>query len=314
MRRRTVLLALAAGVFCSIGATAQETLITNFDDVPEVFSGNANGTVMFRQPTFSGSTSAFIDFPTGSTNPNHSIISTDFAHSGTQSLMAHWQFKNPMGTNSWVRLTTFNALKLPNTGILFTHKLKFWVYVPTGTPDFAITLGVRETGLGDPIGGNAGTTQLGGAAAGIEWIGATSITTAPAAPTGKEIRVKDQWVEVVFDIPNENVNGFAGATANSVLDTDSGSLEHLAFRPLGEANNEWGPYLLYLDDFAQAPSGIVGDTDGSGCVDDGDITNVILDFGAPESGNNGNTDVDDSGGDVDDADLTIVILNFGNGC
>lgn len=56
-----------------------------------------------------------------------------------------------------------------------------------------------------------------------------------------------------------------------------------------------------------------GDTNGDGCVDDLDLTAVILDFGGPPSGSNGDTDVDNTG-TVDDADITTVILNYGNGC
>lgn len=65
--------------------------------------------------------------------------------------------------------------------------------------------------------------------------------------------------------------------------------------------------------FPFTSSEVEGDTNGDGCVDDADLTAVILDFGAPPSGNNGDTDVDNSG-EVDDADITVVILKFGNGC
>lgn len=57
----------------------------------------------------------------------------------------------------------------------------------------------------------------------------------------------------------------------------------------------------------------VGDTDNSGCVDDTDLTGVILDYGGPPSGSYGDTDVDNNGV-VDDADITIVIINYGEGC
>lgn len=57
---------------------------------------------------------------------------------------------------------------------------------------------------------------------------------------------------------------------------------------------------------------ILGDTNADCCVDDADLTAVILDYGA-SGGTNGQTDMN---GDslVDDADITIVILNFGLGC
>lgn len=57
---------------------------------------------------------------------------------------------------------------------------------------------------------------------------------------------------------------------------------------------------------------IVGDASGDGCVDDADLTAVILDYGTA-GGTNGDTDIDHSGV-VDDADITILILNYGNGC
>lgn len=55
------------------------------------------------------------------------------------------------------------------------------------------------------------------------------------------------------------------------------------------------------------------DTDNNGCIDDADITNIILDFGGPPSGSNGLTDVDNSN-EVDDTDLTLAILEYGAGC
>lgn len=61
-----------------------------------------------------------------------------------------------------------------------------------------------------------------------------------------------------------------------------------------------------------AYSGAPGDANRDGCVDDIDLTSVILDFASP-GGVNGFTDLDNSG-EVDDADLTLVILNYGSGC
>lgn len=56
-----------------------------------------------------------------------------------------------------------------------------------------------------------------------------------------------------------------------------------------------------------------GDANSDGCVDDADITAIILDFGYPPSGANGSTDTN-CDGVVDDTDLTAVILNFSDGC
>lgn len=53
-----------------------------------------------------------------------------------------------------------------------------------------------------------------------------------------------------------------------------------------------------------------GDTNNDNIIDDGDITNVILDFGNAPTGNNGGTDLNGDGM-VDDADLTLVIIYYG---
>ncbi|MDT7960925.1 MAG: hypothetical protein RQ971_03575 [Armatimonadota bacterium] len=50
------------------------------------------------------------------------------------------------------------------------------------------------------------------------------------------------------------------------------------------------------------------DIDGSGCVDDADLLEVLLGFGRV-----GVADVN-CDGTVDDADLLEVLFNFGNGC
>lgn len=85
----------------------------------------------------------------------------------------------------------------------------------------------------------------------------------------------------------------------------------LAFVPIKSGAGECYPGCddVSLVDLTQSP----GDANGDGCVDDADLTAVILDFGFPPSGANGDTDFNDDG-IVDDADITIVIMNFGMGC
>ncbi|CUU34769.1 MAG: hypothetical protein K6U12_06140 [Armatimonadetes bacterium] len=53
-----------------------------------------------------------------------------------------------------------------------------------------------------------------------------------------------------------------------------------------------------------------GDVDGSGCVDDADLLNVLFAFGATGA-NPADVNCDNT---VDDADLLIVLFNFGSGC
>jgi hypothetical protein len=224
---------LLAGVLAAAVA-AQTFPITDFETFP---APSSNGSVMFRQPSFSGSTGSFVD---GTVNTSQVV--TDRAFSGTKSLRVNWKFL-PGKPGAWLRLTTYQAPNLPNPALDFAHALRFKIYIASGTPDVYVTLGVRETNTTAPIGGN------GGASGGIEWIGATSVDPGNVRPVGKLITAKDQWVEVVFNIPVEPVLPFAGSTANGVLDVPRGTLENISFTPV-EAGAV-GPYLIYLDDFEQ---------------------------------------------------------------
>jgi hypothetical protein len=302
MKIRYAVLALTALVGMS-GAFAQ-CLITDF----EGYTLGANGAVLFRQPSFSGSTSGFVvggacNIPNGVFNC--ALISDEQAFSGTQSLKVAWQFRTDANGNpfprAWLRLTTFNTTSVPNPAINFDHRVRVRLYVPSDTPDFYLTLGVRETGTNAACAGNGGTSG------GIEWIGATSAQPGPNAPVGKLVNQKDQWVTVKFDIRRDTILGFAGSTANGQIDGSTGTIEHLAFTPTDSAN--LGPYIVYIDDvetYVPTP----GDVDDNGCVDDADLLQVLFAFGST-----GQNDADVNGDQiVDDADLLIVLFNFGTGC
>ncbi len=303
MRMRYAVLALTA--IMGISSALAQCLITGF----EGYTLGANGTVLFRQPSFSGSTSSFVigdpcDFAGGVYNCSQ--ISDEQAFSGTQSLRVAWQFRLNPNTgqpypNAWLRLTTFNTPNIPNPAINFDHRVRVRLYVPSDTPDFYLTLGVRETGTTAACAGNGGTSG------GIEWVGATSAQAGPSAPVGKLVNQKDQWVTVKFDIRRDPIRAFAGASANGTIDGDTGTIEHLAFTPTDSAN--LGPYIVYIDDvetYVPTP----GDVDDNGCVDDADLLQVLFAFGAT-----GQNDADVNGDQiVDDADLLIVLFNFGTGC
>lgn len=243
MRRACVVL-LAAFALVAGQAGAQPWIITDF----EAFTLGANGQVMFRQPTFSGTTSGFLE-----TSPNLSVISNEQAYSGTKSLKVSFQLK-PAQTNPWVRLTTFNTSFLPNPIISATLPLSLRVYVPEGAPDIRLTLGIRETNPTGDIGANGGTSGP------IEFVGAPA--KSGSAPQGKLITAKGQWVQVVFDIPNEPVLSFPAGGSNGVLETTKGKvvLEHLAITPAD--SSVVGPYTFYLDDITVVPEpaslGILG--------------------------------------------------------
>lgn len=234
MRRWYVALVVAFAL-CAGQAPAQPVLLTDFEAYPI----GANGQVMFRQPTFSGTTAGFLE-----SSPNLSAISNEQAYSGTKSLKVSFQLKAAQ-TNPWVRLTTFNTANLPNPIISTTLPLSLWVYVPVGAPDILLTLGVRETNPTGAIGANGGVSGP------IEFVGAP--TKSGNAPQGKLVSVKGQWVQVTFNIPNEPVLSFPVAGSNGVLETTTGKvvLEHLAITPTD--SSVVGPYTLYLDDITVVP-------------------------------------------------------------
>jgi hypothetical protein len=226
---------VTALLLSSLPQTAYAQTITGF----EGFARPNNGNVMFRQPSFSGSTLDFLD----TSNPafNQSIITNTRANTGTQSMQVNFQFKAAQN-NPFLRLSTFNAVNLPNPAIDLSLAVQFALYVPASTPDFYLTLGVRETGVVTTIGGNGGTTGA------IELVGATA--SQGSSPIGKLITTKDTWLNIVFNLPNEPVRGFAGA-ANGVLNGTFGTIEGLYITPTSNANV--GPYTFFLDDFRQTP-------------------------------------------------------------
>jgi hypothetical protein len=299
MKMRYAVLALTAIMGMS-GALAQ-CLITDFEGFPL----GANGAVLFRQPSFSGSTASFVvgspcDLPNGVFNC--ALISDEQAFSGTQSLKVAWQFRTDANGNpfprAWLRLTTNNTTSVPNPEISFSHRVRLRLYVPSGTPDFYVTLGVRETGT------NAGCARNGSATGVIEWVGATAAQSGPSAPVGKLVNQKDQWVTIRFDLSRDPIRPFTG---NGVINGDRGVLEHLALTPTDPAN--LGPYIVYIDD-VETYIPVPGDVDDNGCVDDADLLQVLFAFGAT-----GQNDADVNGDQiVDDADLLIVLFNFGTGC
>lgn len=149
---------------------------------------------------------------------------------------------------------------------------------------------------------------------GIQWDVSHRVHATQNFGDPSEELTANAWQRVAFlvDITNHTVEGFLNGVSYG-----NGSWAGAAeFRGIDlevsptERDGEGGP--VYFDNIVIGTSP-EGDTDLSGCVDDGDITNVILDFGAAQSGNNGQSDINDDG-IVDDADLTLVILAFGNGC
>ncbi|GJM24622.1 MAG: hypothetical protein DHS20C16_10370 [Phycisphaerae bacterium] len=123
------------------------------------------------------------------------------------------------------------------------------IEVGIGNGVVTLALGIRETGDLGPI-GSEGTT-LGS----LEWIGASG--SASGAPIGLALSPSNSWQTVTFD-PTGNVFGFTG---DGVLDTATGTLEHLAISADDlSPNRSTGVYRMYIDNVVNVEAG-PGDTD-----------------------------------------------------
>ena len=214
----------------AIAATEAETSLTDFESFA---SGTSSGTVLFRQPSYSGSTSGFLDV-----SPNTTSVTGTFpsGNDSGRALQASWSWNTTV--NAWVRLTTSNTPNLPNPVIEVTRMLKFDLYTDRNV---GVALGVRETGnpAGTAIGANGGTTP-----GVIEFVGVTNVTGSGQPQVTRVVNASN-WTTLVFDLPNEPVRSFSGGNGILSTATGLGVLEHLAFVPAAGA----GTYNVYLDNF-----------------------------------------------------------------
>jgi len=213
----------------AVSSPNAETLLTDFESFA---NGTANGTVLFRHPTFSGSTSVFLDVSPSTTSVTNTFPA---GNDSARALRANWSWNTTV--NAWLRLTTSGTANLPNPVIDVTRKLKFDIYADR---DLKIGIAVRETGnaAGTLIGSNGGTTP-----AIIEWAGVTNAVSGQPYPT--RTVTASNWTTLVFDLPNEPVRSFFGGDGILSTTTGLGVLEHLAFVPVTGS----GAYDVYLDNF-----------------------------------------------------------------
>ncbi len=234
---RTILIALAC--VTTVGSAYAQT-ITDFESyTPPTW----DGAVMFRQPTFSGSTNANI-----LTDPNICHVDKPaggIAGNTTNVLLTKFKFVSS-AASKWLRLSTYNTPDLPNPAVDFSKYLLFDIYTDV---DVHIAIGLRETNTTAAIGGN------GGAAGGIEMI-ANNPLGSNSGPDGGDLITAGAWHTYAINIGavgkagGPYIKGFAGATADGVLTstTGKGALEHIAIQAAGGD----GPYTIYMDNFRQA--------------------------------------------------------------
>ena len=100
-------------------------------------------------------------------------------------------------------------------------------------PQVAVSIGIRETGFaGQPfttIGDNGATTG------GIEWINLD----------GQMLTLDGTWQFFSFNLANDPVTAFAGASANGVIEGGWGTLEHIRIL---NSQGYTGPISLWIDD------------------------------------------------------------------
>jgi hypothetical protein len=228
---------LAAGVAVigsALVASAQTVLLTDFESFT---TPTANGTVLFRQPSFSGTTSSKIE---GAPSPNISqVLSTGIPSGnpnvGNNALLVSWNFVDT-ATPFWLRLTTFNATSLPNPTVSLLPNWGIQFDIHTDTPIYVAAL-IRETESNAALGANGGATGT------IEFVGGN-----PSAASGNRgIPIPaNTWTTVTINFSTAPVFGFTG---NGVLDpgTDNkGVLEALGIAT--DAINT-GDIRLWLDNF-----------------------------------------------------------------
>ena len=211
----------------ALGSARVDEKMVNY----ETFTNNTPiGSIMFKNPVYSGSTSAFID----TTATNYTRVTTSFpagnANAGAKVMKAGFSFKT--GTSGpWVRLTTAATVSLPNPTIDLGARVKFDIYCDKS---MLVAIGVRETGGSAAIGADGGVTG------GIEWLGATKSGTSPVPSRNISAAT---WTTLEFNLPAEYCTNFSGG--NSVLATGKGTFEHLALVP----NGGMGAYTVYVDNF-----------------------------------------------------------------
>jgi hypothetical protein len=213
-------------------ATAPAEAVAVISDFEGFADGTANGTVLFRAPSFSGSTGGFLD-----PSPNLTSVtgSVPAGNGSSRALRANWSWNG--SATPWLRLTTAGAANLPNPVIAIPRKLRFDIHTDKA---LKVGVGIRETTI--PSGTAPGSD--GGTVGSIEWAG---VSLGSGSPSPVRTVGAGSWTTLEFELPTEPIRAFTG---DGVLSTTSGLavFEHLAFVPGVGA----GAYDAYLDNVVVA--------------------------------------------------------------
>jgi hypothetical protein len=211
----------------TLGTSLTMERFANFESYS---SGTANGVVMFRQPSYSGSTSSFMDNTTNITS-----VSSGFPAGGSglgsRAVKAAWGFKTGT-TNPWLRLISYNNAELPNPTIYMNQNVRFTMHTSK-----ALKVGVtlRESATTAAIGGDGGINGT------MEFVGVTN--TIGSAPFPNRLVPSNAWTTLEFALPTEPVRAFTG---DGVLtNAGKGAIDSLALVPAGGT----GQYTIWVDNF-----------------------------------------------------------------
>ncbi len=225
---------VAAGTTLAFTATASDpnavTTTTTWQSFTAYPHNNPIETVLFKRPSNSASTTAFLD-----TSTNYTRVMTNGPSvwgAGNKALIAGWGFKT--GTaNYWVRLNTFNTATNGDPTIALDQRLQFKIYANKA---IKVGVGVRETGTTAAYGADGGTTGA------IEWVGVTNVVS--SAPIPNRLVPAATSTTLNFNIPFEPQVGFTG---DGVVPQNNikGVMEHIIIK--GEGGT--GAYTVWFDDF-----------------------------------------------------------------
>ena len=201
----------------------------------QVFNDFEGGTVGgqwgFRQPTFSGSTSANLQ-PQSTPNTNNIMqVTQGFDIDSTKVGEVRFNFLDS-SPNRWLRLTTSGATGVPNPAVPLSGLLSFDIY---SVAPIQVALGIRETGGSGPVGANGGSSGT------IEWLGAQRATASAATPPGGKPVIAGTWQTVTFNFATDPVFAFTG---DGTLTGSWGVLENIAITSQGDTDQH-----IYLDNF-----------------------------------------------------------------
>ena len=129
-----------------------------------------------------------------STQPNYCLVTSAQQHSGNNALKVYWKFKGlGVSGNRWLRLTSnktpANLYVLGNPAIDYRLAVRFWMYVPAATPDFYLTVGIRDVNVASRVRANGFVKRPG------RPYGVGRLYHCRFPPMGRLVNVKDQWVE-----------------------------------------------------------------------------------------------------------------------